>query len=161
MAVGQAIGPNWDPLAPIAPGRYAKRRDLHVSMNAAPLSSSAILSTCNLDQCTRIEDPRTGPQDAIRKVPPADVTPSKNRSPRLFEQYHGSEAGRQSGAPIVGIASTPSGGGYWEVASNGAVYSFGDAAYRGGESAKHMDAPIVGGRVSGCAICRNRVDRNG
>jgi hypothetical protein len=34
-------------------------------------------------------------------------------------------------APIVGIASTPSGKGYWLVAADGGVFAFGDAAYLG------------------------------
>lgn len=33
--------------------------------------------------------------------------------------------------PIVGIAGTKSGHGYWEVASDGGVFTFGDATYRG------------------------------
>jgi len=33
--------------------------------------------------------------------------------------------------PIVGMAATPSGSGYWLVASDGAVYSFGEATFQG------------------------------
>ena len=36
-----------------------------------------------------------------------------------------------SNAPIVGIAATPDGNGYWQVASDGGVFNFGDAAYDG------------------------------
>jgi hypothetical protein len=32
---------------------------------------------------------------------------------------------------IVGMATTPDGGGYWLVGSDGGVFSFGDAAYDG------------------------------
>ena len=35
--------------------------------------------------------------------------------------------------PIVGMAATPDGGGYWEVASDGGVFAFGDAGYYGSE----------------------------
>ena len=34
-------------------------------------------------------------------------------------------------APVVGMAATPSGGGYWLVASDGGVFAFGDARYFG------------------------------
>lgn len=34
-------------------------------------------------------------------------------------------------APIVGIASTPTGKGYWLVAADGGVFAFGDAAFFG------------------------------
>ena len=33
--------------------------------------------------------------------------------------------------PIVGITSTPDGKGYWLVASDGGVFSYGDATYLG------------------------------
>ena len=33
--------------------------------------------------------------------------------------------------PIVGMASTPDGGGYWLVASDGGIFSFGDSAFDG------------------------------
>ena len=34
-------------------------------------------------------------------------------------------------APIVGMATTPDGGGYWLVASDGGVFTFGDAGFYG------------------------------
>ncbi|HWE56330.1 MAG TPA: hypothetical protein VG435_12510, partial [Acidimicrobiales bacterium] len=40
---------------------------------------------------------------------------------------HGSLAGIHLSQPIVGIAATPSGNGYWLVASDGGIFSFGDA----------------------------------
>jgi hypothetical protein len=33
--------------------------------------------------------------------------------------------------PIVGMAAVPGGGGYWEVASDGGIFSFGDAQFYG------------------------------
>ena len=46
--------------------------------------------------------------------------------------------------PIVGMASTPDGGGYWEVASDGGLFAFGDAGFFGSEGGRHLDHPIVG-----------------
>jgi hypothetical protein len=46
--------------------------------------------------------------------------------------------------PIVGMASTPAGSGYWLVASDGGIFSFGDAAYHGSTGAIHLNKPIVG-----------------
>jgi hypothetical protein len=34
--------------------------------------------------------------------------------------------------PVVGLAATPSGRGYWLVAAHGGVFAFGDAVYHGG-----------------------------
>jgi len=46
--------------------------------------------------------------------------------------------------PIVGMAPTPSGGGYWMVASDGGIFSFGDAQFYGSTGAIHLNKPIVG-----------------
>jgi hypothetical protein len=36
-------------------------------------------------------------------------------------------------APILGIAATPDGRGYWLVASDGGVFAFGDAGFMGAD----------------------------
>ena len=46
--------------------------------------------------------------------------------------------------PVVGISRTPSGMGYWLVGSNGAVYSYGDAAFLGAPNANRLVAPVSG-----------------
>ena len=46
--------------------------------------------------------------------------------------------------PIVGMASTPDGGGYWEVASDGGIFSFGDAQFYGSTGNIALNKPIVG-----------------
>jgi hypothetical protein len=54
--------------------------------------------------------------------------------------------GRHLNAPIVGIAPTAAAddGGYWLIASDGGVFSFGDASFQGSMGARHLNAPIVG-----------------
>jgi hypothetical protein len=46
--------------------------------------------------------------------------------------------------PIVGMASTADGGGYWLVASDGGIFSFGDAAFDGSMGGAPLNRPIVG-----------------
>ncbi len=46
--------------------------------------------------------------------------------------------------PIVGMAATPDGGGYWEVASDGGIFAFGDGGYYGSEGGRPLNAPVVG-----------------
>ena len=46
--------------------------------------------------------------------------------------------------PIVGIAATPSGNGYWLVAADGGVFTFGDATFHGSTGGRTLSAPIVG-----------------
>jgi uncharacterized protein (TIGR02594 family) len=38
---------------------------------------------------------------------------------------------RPLSAPVAGLAATPTGSGYWEVASDGGIFAFGDAPYLG------------------------------
>jgi hypothetical protein len=44
----------------------------------------------------------------------------------------------------VGIAAAPGGSGYWLVASDGGIFSFGDATFYGSEGGTTLNAPIVG-----------------
>ncbi len=46
--------------------------------------------------------------------------------------------------PIVGMAATPDGKGYWNVASDGGIFTFGDAAFHGSMGGHPLNAPIVG-----------------
>ena len=50
--------------------------------------------------------------------------------------------------PVVGIAVTPDGGGYWLVASDGGVFAFGDAAFHGSAGNIALTKPIVGMAVT-------------
>ena len=45
--------------------------------------------------------------------------------------------------PVVGMASTADGGGYWLVASDGGVFAFGDARFSGSMGGRHLDQPVV------------------
>ena len=46
--------------------------------------------------------------------------------------------------PIVGMAGTPSGGGYWLVARDGGIFAFGDAQFYGSTGGMRLNQPIVG-----------------
>ena len=46
--------------------------------------------------------------------------------------------------PVVGMEGTPSGNGYWLVASDGGVFSYGDAHFYGSTGSIHLNQPIVG-----------------
>ena len=49
-----------------------------------------------------------------------------------------------SNAPLVGLAATPDGGGYWQVASDGGIFAFGDAGFFGSMGGKPLNAGVVG-----------------
>jgi ribosomal protein L24E len=57
--------------------------------------------------------------------------------------FHGSTAGKHLNAPIVGMASSASGRGYWLVANDGGVFAF-NAPFFGSLGAMHLNSPIVG-----------------
>ena len=58
--------------------------------------------------------------------------------------FFGSTGDRVLNKPIVGMASTPSGRGYWLVASDGGMFSFGDAGFFGSTGDRVLNKPIVG-----------------
>jgi hypothetical protein len=52
--------------------------------------------------------------------------------------------GRPLNQPIVGMAATPDGGGYWEVAADGGIFAFGDAAFDGSDAGTAVGPGTVG-----------------
>jgi hypothetical protein len=42
------------------------------------------------------------------------------------------------------MAATPDGGGYWLVASDGGIFSFGDAHFFGSTGSIHLNKPMFG-----------------
>ncbi len=60
------------------------------------------------------------------------------------EPFFGSMGGHHLNAPIVGTAQTPQGGGYWEVGSDGGIFSYGNAGFHGSTGSLHLNAPVVG-----------------
>ena len=47
-------------------------------------------------------------------------------------------------APVAGVAATADGLGYWVVAADGGIFSYGNAAFEGSTGGIHLNAPIVG-----------------
>ena len=56
----------------------------------------------------------------------------------------GSMAGRKLNQPIVGMVSTPSGNGYQLVATDGGIFSYGDARFFGSMGGKSLNQAMVG-----------------
>ena len=61
----------------------------------------------------------------------------------------GSEGGRQLASPVVGMAPTSDGQGYWLVAADGGVFAFGDAPFLGSEGGRKLVSPVVGMAATG------------
>ena len=82
---------------------------------------------------------------------PADTVPTYDEVARdggVFTfggaPYYGSMGGKVLNRPIVGMAPTPDGRGYWLVAADGGIFAFGDAGFYGSTGAMALQAPIVG-----------------
>ena len=58
--------------------------------------------------------------------------------------FFGSAGGQRLASPVLGMAATPSGGGYWLVAGDGGIFSYGDAAFFGSTGGLALDKPVVG-----------------
>ena len=79
---------------------------------------------------------------AERKRPrlPALVRSGVLAGPLFVVCFHG-DRGK---APIVGMAATPDGKDYRLIASDGGIFTFGDAGYYGSQGGKPLNQPIVG-----------------
>jgi len=56
----------------------------------------------------------------------------------------GDLSGATLNQPVVGMATTSLDGGYWLVAGDGGVFSFGDARFYGSTGNLHLNKPVVG-----------------
>src|ERR1700759_5360447 len=47
-------------------------------------------------------------------------------------------------APLVGIAANPKGGGYWLLAQDGGIFTYGKAKFYGSTGGMRLNQPVVG-----------------
>jgi hypothetical protein len=59
-------------------------------------------------------------------------------------RFYGSPVGTPLAAPVVAMAATPDGGGYWLAGADGGVMAYGDARYYGSTATRRLFGPIVG-----------------
>ncbi|HVM04125.1 MAG TPA: PQQ-dependent sugar dehydrogenase [Acidimicrobiales bacterium] len=57
--------------------------------------------------------------------------------------FLGSTGALRLASPVVAMAATPSGNGYWLVAADGGVFAFGDAVFRGSTGGTRLARPVV------------------
>ncbi|HET6964128.1 MAG TPA: polysaccharide deacetylase family protein [Acidimicrobiales bacterium] len=61
-----------------------------------------------------------------------------------FGQAPPAEPSIVSNKPLVGMAATPTGAGYWLTASDGGIFAFGDARFYGSTGGITLNKPVVG-----------------
>ena len=107
------------------------------SPSATPVSTARWVARACAPPSWALPPPRSA--TATGWSPPTEVG-----SPSVRARYYGSTGGVPLRAPIVGIATSPFGLGYWLVASDGGVFAFGAARYFGSTGATALHAPVVG-----------------
>jgi hypothetical protein len=65
---------------------------------------------------------------------------------KLFTDGHGhtDASPYHLNRPLVGMATTPTGNGYWLLAADGGIFSYGDAAFYGSTGNLHLVSPVIG-----------------
>ena len=85
---------------------------------------------------------------AWRPRPTARATgwwrPTAGSSPSATPPSSAPPGGMRLNKPIVGMAATPDGEGYWLVASDGGIFGIGDRRVHGSTEALPLNQPIVG-----------------
>jgi hypothetical protein len=61
-----------------------------------------------------------------------------------YLNYLGDLSNAALNRPVVGMATSTDGGGYWMVAGDGGVFSYGDAPFYGSMGGQQLNMPIVG-----------------
>ncbi len=80
---------------------------------------------------------------AVQPTASAAVRPGEDVFEFGSAVFAGSTKGVRLAAPLVGIASTSTGRGYWQLARDGGIFSFGDAAFHGSTGAIRLNQPVV------------------
>ena len=57
--------------------------------------------------------------------------------------FYGSTGGDHLNAPVLDMTATPSGHGYWMVAADGGIFTFGDATFHGSTGSLHLNSPAI------------------
>ena len=98
-----------------------------------------------LSTVTAVADPAlTTTTTTTAPAPVLPVTTVTNADVVAFGDAAGVGSTGVLNRPIVGLAATPSGNGYWVVATDGGIFAFGDAHYFGSTGGIVLNQPIVG-----------------
>jgi protocatechuate 3,4-dioxygenase beta subunit len=110
-----------------------------VSPAAAVTNSSGVATFTATDKTAEVVT--FGAVDSTDNMPLTGLSASVSFTPAVATAPSGSGGLNK---PIVGMASSPDGKGYWLVASDGGIFSYGDASFYGSTGATALNKPIVG-----------------
>src|SRR5205807_1358221 len=75
---------------------------------------------------------------------PVLVTDAGEADPAVNATAYGGMEGTHLFRPVVGAAATATGKGYWEAASDGGIFTLGDAQFYGSTGGHVLNQPVVG-----------------
>jgi N-acetylmuramoyl-L-alanine amidase len=81
---------------------------------------------------------------AVPAASSAASTPPVNSVVAFGTTTVGANAVANANAPVVAVAATHDGGGYWLAGRDGGIFAYGDAGFFGSAGALRLNAPIVG-----------------
>lgn len=142
-------------------GRAGDARALHDALMASPTHRANVLdpsydyvgigvAAAGADTVAsfKFADHPAGDLAAPARGPERSVSPTGVVTASGGATFHGDLTGNHLAAPVVGLEPTPSGRGYWLVASDGGVFAFGDAPFLGSGGGRRLPAPVVGMRAT-------------
>ena len=137
-----------DRATPIRPRRYRRDTERQGYWLVGSDGGVFTLRRRALPRLDRQPAAQASPSSASRRRRAARATgssrPTAASSRSATRAFHGSTGGLRLNQPIVGMAPTPSGHGYWLVAADGGIFSFGDARFYGSTGELRLNQPIVG-----------------
>ena len=90
-------------------------------------------------------EPGQAPASAtVRSSHLGNISPPADSTVPFGDASLGPDALTGAKIRVVGMAATPDGKGYWLVASDGGIFTFGDASFFGSTGAATLNKPIVG-----------------
>jgi hypothetical protein len=118
-------------------GHHTGARIARSPRPSAPTGSKPVTGSC-------------GPDANPPAVPDADAGPGywataiNGRVVAAGSRHLGSTVDLHLNAPIVGLAATPSGKGYWQLGADGGIFTFGDATFYGSTGGLALRRPVIG-----------------
>ena len=123
--------------------RYALRSRVLARDHRRPDPAVRRRPLVRIDRCAESADPRHDPHAIGSRLLAA-----RFRRRHLHLRRRATSTARPAAStstrPIVGMEVTPRGKGYWLVARDGGIFTFGDARFHGSTGGIHLNQPIVG-----------------
>ena len=140
---------SYAPSPKAAPAKWRRRRPGKIVRPIAVATALplALLGTATVPSATPAQAQTiAAAAPASTPVRESSVGPAAD-TPGAVAGFDGARSyggpGGQLAKPVVAIASTPDGGGYWLVGQDGGVFAYGDAPFLGGLANQHLGGPIT------------------